>query len=573
MPREYQYKRLEEEQKYFRLLKLLPGGSDESLKCELEHREIQSPGRSFGAISYVWGTETHQPTIRCHDGRVKIPTNLKEALMRLRDKKNPKYLWTDSICIDQQNNGEKDNQILVMGSIYRQAEKVYVWLGNKNEEDAFRLLHHLYRRKDLQAEVFKNAAEQRPDSEWKSLSKVLKLDWFGRVWTLQEICLASRGTVLCGSSRMNWKEFLHTCRRLHATCKQLRLRYDLRLYRVLRTDVNFEDRREHPGFILKLVRERNCKVDIDRVRGILGHAFFQEFEKRNDRPFIKPADLRSGNMDYAVTKELLKLPEHLYALSLVQQDNETMSIYRHPSWVPRFKQRTFISVLADRTRKSGSWTAGGTSQDRGPRPNENVLEVQGLEVDCVKWQSHEITNDIKNGDKNHIVKDIWYQIRRRSDKHGHSEEQDLEEFCKVFYLNDHFANDKGSRDGYPTTQEQKANCFAYFEVNKINLANAQHLRKTLSDGNANDFWPDVLHHCRKRRFILTEKGDVGLAPAISEIGDKVCVFFGGQVPFLLRPGREEHRLCGECFFRGLMDGQATKSWDSWNFVEKTFKLV
>lgn len=573
MPQEYQYKRLEEEQKYFRLLKLLPGGSGESLKCELEHREIQSPGRPFGAISYVWGTEKHRPTIRCHDGEVKIPTNLKEALKKLRDKKSPKYLWTDSICINQQNKSEKDNQILVMGSIYRQAEKVYVWLGNKNEEDAFKLLHHLYRQKELRAEDFRNAAENCPESEWKSLSKVLKLDWFRRVWTLQEIGLASRGTVRCGSSRMDWKEFLHTCRRVHATCKRLRLRYDLQLYRVLRTGLDFRHGPEGPGFILKLVRERDCKVDIDRVRGILGHAFFQQFEQKHHRPFIKRADLDSENMDYALTKKLLQLPEPLYTLSLVQQDNETMSIYRHPSWVPRFKQKTFISTLADESRKSGSWTAGGTFQAQSPRPNQNVLEVQGLEVDCVKWQSHEITNDIKHGDTSHIVKDIWYQIRSRGEEHGHSEEQDLEEFCKVFHLNDHFANDKWSREGYPTTQEQKANCFAYFEVNKINLADAQHLKKTLSDGNAKDFWPDVLHHCRKRRFIVTEKGNIGLAPAISEIGDKVCIFLGGQVPFLLRPGRDEHRLCGECFVRGLMDGQAIKMWDSWKLEKETFKLI
>jgi hypothetical protein len=44
-------------------------------------------------------------------------------------------LWIDSICIDQSEdgNGEKPQQLDMMGYIYFKATKVLVWLGDSGE--------------------------------------------------------------------------------------------------------------------------------------------------------------------------------------------------------------------------------------------------------------------------------------------------------------------------------------------------------------------------------------------------------------------------------------------------------
>jgi hypothetical protein len=62
----------------------------------------------------------------------------------------------------------------------------------------------------------------------------------------------------------------------------------------------------------------------------------------------------------------------------------------------------------------------------------------------------------------------------------------------------------------------------------------------------------------RRRFIRTEKGYMGLAPAAAAMRDKICVLFGGQVLCVLRQNNDgkTHEFMGECYVHGLMDGQA-----------------
>jgi hypothetical protein len=46
-------------------------------------------------------------------------------------------------------------------------------------------------------------------------------------------------------------------------------------------------------------------------------------------------------------------------------------------------------------------------------------------------------------------------------------------------------------------------------------------------------------------------------PDDTEKGDLICVFDGGEVPYLLRPaGNDSYILIGECYLHGIMDGEA-----------------
>jgi Heterokaryon incompatibility protein (HET) len=42
---------------------------------------------------------------------------------------NTTWIWIDALCIDQQNNSERNHQVRVMGKIYEMAIEVLVWLG------------------------------------------------------------------------------------------------------------------------------------------------------------------------------------------------------------------------------------------------------------------------------------------------------------------------------------------------------------------------------------------------------------------------------------------------------------
>lgn len=58
-----------------------------------------------------------------------------------------------------------------------------------------------------------------------------------------------------------------------------------------------------------------------------------------------------------------------------------------------------------------------------------------------------------------------------------------------------------------------------------------------------------------RSFFTTSSGYMGTGPPYARPGDKVCVFQGLNVPFLLRPNGDGYLLVGEAFVLGLMNGE------------------
>jgi hypothetical protein len=70
------------------------------------------------------------------------------------------------------------------------------------------------------------------------------------------------------------------------------------------------------------------------------------------------------------------------------------------------------------------------------------------------------------------------------------------------------------------------------------------------------------HQAAKRCFCITARGYFGLVPGKVKEGDKVAIFNGGPVPFILREAEQgpfaetAYRLVGDGYFHGLMHGEA-----------------
>ena len=46
-------------------------------------------------------------------------------------------------------------------------------------------------------------------------------------------------------------------------------------------------------------------------------------------------------------------------------------------------------------------------------------------------------------------------------------------------------------------------------------------------------------------------------PKNAEVGDVICVFYGGHVPYVIRPcDNGRYTFVGHCYVHGLMDGEA-----------------
>jgi hypothetical protein len=120
--------------KYIRLLEVQPDVCLEGsgpIKVNLHIADLEERP-SFSALSYVWGSDVKPRTITCGAFAVTVTENCHSALQSLRKRLGRFTIWVDAICINQDDDGEKAQQILLMERIYSGAEIVYAWLGEGN---------------------------------------------------------------------------------------------------------------------------------------------------------------------------------------------------------------------------------------------------------------------------------------------------------------------------------------------------------------------------------------------------------------------------------------------------------
>jgi len=115
-----------------RLLHLYPGRETQPLTGRLQVvRLSQTP--SFEALSYEWGLPDKSKQFSTTDGGfiIHITASLYQALRDLCPEmtQGPRILWADSICINQEDIEERQDQVAIMGDIYRLATQVITYIG------------------------------------------------------------------------------------------------------------------------------------------------------------------------------------------------------------------------------------------------------------------------------------------------------------------------------------------------------------------------------------------------------------------------------------------------------------
>ena len=249
------YNKLNPQKREVRVIALLPGQWSETIHCVLN---VVSPGEgcSYQALSYVWGDPRIRREILINQHPFPVTINLFLALRRLRDADVVRMIWIDALCINQANVDERNQQVSIMGYIYKQAREVLIWLGDdelplqspsiiwygdaRDGEKiavcfpgtradgqspsavasepsrmfmAFVFLQlmasdtHLY---DLP--FFEGAEDSNPSfritHQWEQLMRDLQyltdLPWWNRIWILQEAVLSARVLVHFGNLIIPW---------------------------------------------------------------------------------------------------------------------------------------------------------------------------------------------------------------------------------------------------------------------------------------------------------------------------------------------------------------------------------
>lgn len=112
--REYQYEELKSAHA-IRLLNLRPAGKkSKEIECELFEEDLDNLVTPYEALSWSWGGESWDQSIRIMHNReaysFEVPGTLISALTGLRQKRQERILWIDAICINQEKPDEKNKQ-------------------------------------------------------------------------------------------------------------------------------------------------------------------------------------------------------------------------------------------------------------------------------------------------------------------------------------------------------------------------------------------------------------------------------------------------------------------------------
>jgi hypothetical protein len=191
----------------------------------------------FEALSYTWRAAVFPESLLLQGGYLQITNHLASALKRLRFPHQSRLLWIDAVCIDQDDDIEKGQQVALMSDIYKQATRVLIWLGEDTEDtrEAILLMKVLAvtaiafgvqkgTDSDIWAEPTVREKEEHINqvvelASRKALDDFYGRDWFTRLWILEEVVLASSVLFCCGSHELDWRSFVMATALLEASSK------------------------------------------------------------------------------------------------------------------------------------------------------------------------------------------------------------------------------------------------------------------------------------------------------------------------------------------------------------------
>lgn len=96
--------------------------------CTISHVSLDRPP-PYSALSYTWGDGSQTGFITVGESNFRVRKSLEVALFHLTPDVEPLSLWIDALCINQNNEGEKTEQVQQMQHIYSMATSVITWLG------------------------------------------------------------------------------------------------------------------------------------------------------------------------------------------------------------------------------------------------------------------------------------------------------------------------------------------------------------------------------------------------------------------------------------------------------------
>jgi hypothetical protein len=565
-----------------RLLELQPASDKEAIKIRLISSDILSVSY-FEAVSYVWGDQSVKKHISCQGADITVTENLYDALLHMRLLQLPRLIWADAICINQHDIVERKQQVSLMRRIFSQASRVVVWLGRDRGENlhlAVKAINLIYQRYLEYAEsqnlsltdcmsfkhfesiqIAKNSSlDNAFDNEtWSSISHFFARQWFERIWCVQEIILAQQGILLLDICQIPW-ECVGTAAAI--------------LTAQISNPAHFGSGRQQRDKARQCISAAQLYLHNGKET-ILGNLETFCIRKATDpRDFVyglvglQDNDLAGGILEPDYSKKATEIYidvvvatvndiSGLRILSNVQHEDSFQHKDDLPSWAPYWPRRRFVSFLA-----RGKWYAGGKQSIEILFPSRRELMARGIILEEIVFVSDIHPKSPEEYGPLHPFLDLMLVLWRE---------------CSLWEV----SNDSSQSGIGKLSRTLTAGCTANGEV--VHQLDAEQRLMFYADylafidlilqykgqrsrtytpvdlaafnGNWQRYARGVQYACRYRRIFRTQKGSLGLGPACTRIGDRICVLKGGEVPYILRPAGESFYFLGECYIDDIMRGE------------------
>lgn len=613
-------------------------------------RFTEKEGENFGydALSYAWGeynpNDSHLLDLSItgkvyvtgllksdgkalHHGIITIRKNLYDLLKQLRTIYYDRFIWIDSICINQLDDDEKSGQIALMGEIYKEAKQVLVWLGqaSPDEEAAITMMPAIT--KILAVNAPKGALSPSipttfeaiglppySHSVWTALGSIMSRSWFSRVWTLQEAVLPPKARVLCGSREIAWETLVEFASIVNQNCGSHFINWTMtgdpdiaaphhNGYDAVYLVDHCRDglKKDVYGVPLKLLlnasRRREAQNPVDMIFGMLGMAARGLVRDFAINMLLPPVALYVEFARYYLRNEVYEC--------IVNHTETLERLPGLPSWCPNLASpaathsigsRWILGRDASPFAGSQGFCAGYATDGEWAMPHISPRELlQGIPSKII--HQHDFSGGLNNtgnprqisptSDRDRIratglLLDVVLQVvPARAANEGLSSQARMSELVEwesrclalakvtlpdtedvpAVYWRTLIANQVLTQDG--------GNLIVWDKHGEVDhLPMYLQWKSDLDHGPSDDInqtW-DLTHMGRETRryaaavqrmttgrcMFATESGRIGLGPADTRIGDRVCVFFYCPTPYILSKSGDIEHFVGETYVHDLM---------------------
>ncbi|MCJ1471538.1 hypothetical protein MMC13_000178 [Lambiella insularis] len=543
LPQKYQYQPLSNSRN-FRTLYVEPGARGSRIRGSL-HESRPGEGVNYLALSYVWGSPQIVAYVMVADCYCLVTENLHAALQHLRSEQEPLCIWIDQICINQQDQEERSQQVMLMHDIYSKSDQVLIWLGQDFQPYEKGLLfivkllaHTSYLNAQLDDDLVRRVVDfttsQDADEILPSLSALYENRWFSRSWTFQEaVCNLDTGII---TNFAGIAKFLGITLEILISFTKLLMRSDT---------------------IKLLIPLSHESYRATRQLMILG-------QHNSSNPRQSLLQLAHSTRDRSATD----LRDRLYSLA---GDFEESGLKDLPSWVPDWSLGWF--PLLSSTASDKPYAASKLAEKIGEIV-ESELIAHGMKADEILTTSSESYGP-EPGESEierlarafRTIQDMQKMVFLSNSSSIRSEEQqtssviskEQQPWCEALISSQ-------LRREISNKERLFAQIALYIEVLNHRLVGKGHVipKESLSDPIVQESFSSIHRQFERmthagRKFCTTKAGCLGWASRRATAGDIVALLYGSVVPILLRPLQDGKYQCLEaCYIHGIMDGEVVE---------------